>query len=57
MYVCMYVSMYVCIQTTDMVWGNIVTSQAAGPGSVPGQVNFLVEFFFGVFPQPYDKCQ
>ena len=27
--------------------GNIVTSQAAGPGSIPGRVSFLVEVFPG----------
>ena len=32
--------------------GNFVTSHAAGPGLIPGLVNFLVEVFPGVFPQP-----
>ena len=27
--------------------GNIFISQAAGPGSIPGRVTFLVEFFSG----------
>ena len=31
--------------------GNIVTSHAAGPGSIPGRVSFLAETFSGVFPQ------
>ena len=34
------------------VCGNIVTSHAASPDSIPGRVNFLVEVFSGVFPQP-----
>ena len=29
--------------------GNIVTSHAAGPGSIPGRVNFLLEVFFSGF--------
>ena len=38
--------------------GNIVTSHAAGPVSIPGRVSFLVDvFFLGFFPQPLDKCQ
>ena len=31
---------------------NIVTSHSAGPGSISSRVNFLVEVFSGVFPQP-----
>ena len=27
--------------------GNIATSQAAGPGSIPGRVNFLFDVFSG----------
>ena len=30
--------------------GNIVTSHAAGPGSIPGRVSFVIEFFFRGFP-------
>ena len=37
--------------------GNIVTSHPAGPGSVPGQNNFLVEVLSWVFPQRKIKCQ
>ena len=32
--------------------GNIVTSQPAGPGSIPCRVNFLIEVFSRVFPGP-----
>ena len=37
--------------------GNIVTSHAAGPGSIPGRVDFLVEVFPVGFPQLQIKCQ
>ena len=38
--------------TTAVVYGNIVTSHALVPGSIPGRVSLLVEFYSGVFPQP-----
>ena len=48
------VTTYVHRKIISPLWfrGNIVTSHAAGPGSIPGRVNFLVECFSGVFPQP-----
>ena len=36
---------------------NDVAFHAAGPGSILGRVNFLVEVFSGVFPQLQDKRQ
>ena len=37
-----------------LLWSrvNIVTSHAEGPGSNPGRVNYLIEVFPGVSPQP-----
>ena len=32
--------------------GNFVTSHPAGPGSIPGRVNFHVDFFPGLFINP-----
>ena len=45
-------SLYLRSAITAVDRGNIVTSHAAGPGSIPGRVDFLVEVFSWVFPQP-----
>ena len=36
---------------------NIITSHAVGQGLIPARVSYLIEIFFWIFPQPYDKRQ